>query len=101
MGAASQVEWRLLEDVPAEQVRKLMQIARRRKFVRNEIVFHRDDPSDSLHLISKGFRDPGDDTGWRDGGVPTFGSLRRLINCSSRVSDSIRPGDRRPPVGPS
>jgi CRP-like cAMP-binding protein len=48
------VEWRLLEDVPAEQVRELLQIARRRTFSRNEVVFHRDDPGDSLHLISKG-----------------------------------------------
>jgi len=28
--------------------------ARRRRFDRNEIVFHRDDPGDSLHLIEKG-----------------------------------------------
>jgi CRP-like cAMP-binding protein len=40
--------------VPAEQVRELLQIARRRRFSRNEVVFHRDDPGDSLHLISKG-----------------------------------------------
>jgi CRP/FNR family cyclic AMP-dependent transcriptional regulator len=48
------VHWRLLEEVPAEQVRELLQIARRRRFSRNEVVFHRDDPGDSLHLISKG-----------------------------------------------
>jgi CRP/FNR family transcriptional regulator, cyclic AMP receptor protein len=48
------VEWRLLEDVPVEQVRELLAIARRRRFSRNEVVFHRDDPGDSLHLISKG-----------------------------------------------
>jgi len=48
------VEWRLLADVPPEHVRNLMQIARRRTFARNEVVFHRDDPGDSLHLINKG-----------------------------------------------
>src|SRR3954467_14199013 len=48
------VQWRLLDDVPAEQARELMRIARRRRFSRNEVVFHRDDPGDSLHLISKG-----------------------------------------------
>jgi CRP/FNR family transcriptional regulator, cyclic AMP receptor protein len=48
------VEWRLLEGVPPEEVRELLQIARRRRFARNEVVFHRDDPGDSLHLISKG-----------------------------------------------
>jgi CRP/FNR family transcriptional regulator, cyclic AMP receptor protein len=48
------MEWRLLKEVPPEQVRELLQIARRRRFSRNEVVFHRDDPGDSLHLISKG-----------------------------------------------
>ena len=48
------MEWRLLAGVPAEQVRELLQIARRRRFARNEVVFHRDDPGDSLHLIEKG-----------------------------------------------
>jgi CRP/FNR family transcriptional regulator, cyclic AMP receptor protein len=48
------VEWRLLEGVPPEEVRELLQIARRRRFVRNEVVFHRDDPANSLHLIQKG-----------------------------------------------
>jgi CRP-like cAMP-binding protein len=48
------VEWRLLEGVSAEETRELLQIARRRRFARNEVVFHRDDPGDSLHLIGKG-----------------------------------------------
>ena len=48
------MEWKLLQGVPAEQVRELLQIARRRHFSRNEVVFHRDDPGDSLHLIQKG-----------------------------------------------
>ena len=48
------VEWRLLEGVPPDQVRELLQVARRRRFSRNEVVFHRDDPGDSVHLISKG-----------------------------------------------
>jgi CRP-like cAMP-binding protein len=48
------VEWPLLAGVPAEDVRELLAIARRRTFGRNEVVFHRDDPGDSLHLIVKG-----------------------------------------------
>ena len=48
------MEWELLNGVPAEQVRELLSIARRRRFARNEVVFHRDDPGDSLHLIQKG-----------------------------------------------
>ena len=48
------MEWGLLADVPDEDVRELLQVARRRTFSRGEVVFHRDDPGDSLHLIVKG-----------------------------------------------
>jgi CRP-like cAMP-binding protein len=48
------VEWKLLAGVPEEEVRELLRIARRRRFARNEVVFHRDDPGDSLHLIQTG-----------------------------------------------
>lgn len=48
------MRWRLLADVPDEEVRRLLSVARRRRFARNEVVFHRDDPGDSLHLIVKG-----------------------------------------------
>ncbi len=46
--------WRLLAGVPEKDVRELMAVARRRTFSRGEVVFHRDDPGDSLHLIVKG-----------------------------------------------
>ena len=48
------MEWRLLAGFPEEDVQRLIAIARRRRFDRNEVVFHRDDPGDSLHLIAKG-----------------------------------------------
>ncbi|HEU5206714.1 MAG TPA: Crp/Fnr family transcriptional regulator [Gaiellaceae bacterium] len=48
------MEWRLLADLPSEDVRQLLSIARRRTFVRGEVVFHRDDPADSLHLVLRG-----------------------------------------------
>ena len=48
------MEWRLLEGVPGEDVRQLLSVARRRTFRKGEVVFHRGDPADSLHLISKG-----------------------------------------------
>jgi CRP-like cAMP-binding protein len=44
----------LLEGVPAEDVRQLLQLARRRRFRRGEVVFHRDDPADSMHLVVRG-----------------------------------------------
>jgi len=48
------VQWRLLADVPPEDVRLLLSVARRRKFSRGEVVFHEEDPADSLHLIVSG-----------------------------------------------
>ena len=48
------MEWQLLADVPDEALRAVLTIARRRTFAKNEIVFHRGDPADSLHLIVKG-----------------------------------------------
>src|SRR3954452_15954719 len=49
------MKWRLLEHVPDEDVRLLLTVARRRTFGRGEVVFHRGDPADSMHLISSGF----------------------------------------------
>ena len=48
------MEWQLLGPVPAEELRRLLSIARRRTFGRGEVVFHRGDPADSLHLVAKG-----------------------------------------------
>jgi CRP-like cAMP-binding protein len=48
------MRWRLLSDVSAEDVRLLVSVARRRRFQRGEVVFHRHDPGDSLHLIVSG-----------------------------------------------
>ena len=48
------MDWPLLAGVPAEEVRLLLSVARRRRFARNEVVFHRRDPADSLHLVVKG-----------------------------------------------
>jgi CRP/FNR family transcriptional regulator, cyclic AMP receptor protein len=40
--------------LPQEEIRRLIAVARRRRFGRNEVVFHRDDPADTLHLIARG-----------------------------------------------
>jgi CRP/FNR family transcriptional regulator, cyclic AMP receptor protein len=48
------MDWPLLVDLPAEDVGQLLAIARRRTFDRGEVVFHRDDPADSLHLVVRG-----------------------------------------------
>jgi CRP-like cAMP-binding protein len=44
----------LLEGVPTDDVQRVLAIARRRTFDRGEVVFHQDDPADSLHLVVKG-----------------------------------------------
>jgi CRP/FNR family cyclic AMP-dependent transcriptional regulator len=48
------VQWRLLEGVSDAELQHLITVTRRRRFDRHEVVFHRDDPADSLHLIVKG-----------------------------------------------
>lgn len=48
------MEWKLLAAVPAPDVRELLAISRRRRFTKGEVVFHRGDPADSLHLVVKG-----------------------------------------------
>ena len=44
----------LFRDLPAGEARRLLAVARRRRFARGEVVFHRGDPADSLHLIVRG-----------------------------------------------
>jgi CRP-like cAMP-binding protein len=48
------MQWRLLKDLPQDDVRELLSIARRRTFAKREVVFHQDDPADSLHLVVEG-----------------------------------------------
>jgi CRP/FNR family transcriptional regulator, cyclic AMP receptor protein len=48
------VTFRLLADVPEADVVALLSVARRRTFRRDEVVFHRSDPADAMHLVSKG-----------------------------------------------
>jgi CRP/FNR family transcriptional regulator, cyclic AMP receptor protein len=44
----------LFRNLPEPELRRLVAIARRRRFGRNEVVFHRGDPADTLHLIVRG-----------------------------------------------
>jgi CRP-like cAMP-binding protein len=48
------VHWTLLDGLPPEDVRRVLAIARRRTFRKGEVVFHRGDLAESLHLIVKG-----------------------------------------------
>jgi CRP-like cAMP-binding protein len=48
------MEWRIFEGVPDEDVRAVLSLARRSTYRRGEVVFHRHDPADSMHLVTKG-----------------------------------------------
>ena len=48
------MQWLLLGDLPPEELRRVLGVARRRTFTRGEVVFHQGDPADALHLIEKG-----------------------------------------------
>jgi CRP/FNR family cyclic AMP-dependent transcriptional regulator len=44
----------LMAHLGEEERRKLLQVAVRRRFARNEVVFHEGDSGDSLHVVAKG-----------------------------------------------
>lgn len=48
------IDSQLFGGLPEAELRRLVAVARRRTFDRDEVVFHRGDPADSLHLIVKG-----------------------------------------------
>lgn len=48
------VDWPLLDVLSEDQRRRLLSVARRRRFKRGEVVFHEGDPGDALHLVDKG-----------------------------------------------
>jgi CRP-like cAMP-binding protein len=48
------VQWAILDAVPEPQALELLRSSRRRVFSRGEVVFHRDDPADTLHLVVSG-----------------------------------------------
>lgn len=48
------IDTRLFSGLPEAELRRLLSVARRRRFQRGQVVFHRGDPADSLHLVLKG-----------------------------------------------
>ena len=42
------------QDVPKEEIERVLATARRRRFSTSEVVFHEGDPGDSLHVIVEG-----------------------------------------------
>ncbi|MEX2554630.1 MAG: Crp/Fnr family transcriptional regulator [Actinomycetota bacterium] len=48
------MEWELLAGLSPEERDSLLALARRRRYARNEIIFHQGDPAETLHLIESG-----------------------------------------------
>ena len=44
----------LFRGLPQTELRRLVAVATRRRFTRHEVVFHRGDPADTLHLVLRG-----------------------------------------------
>ena len=98
------MEWELFSGVPSETVRAVLAIARRRTFDRGEVVFHRGDPANALHLISSGrfavrITTPLGDTAtlavW--GAGDAFGELALVTGDEERSAtvQALEPGETR------
>lgn len=94
--------WPLLVDVPAEDLRALLAAARRRSFRKGEVVFHRDDPAEVLHLIVRGrfavrITTPLGDTVILDvlGPGDTFGELALFDRRRSATVEALEAGETR------
>ena len=48
------MQWRIFAGLPEEDVRAMLALARRSTYRRGEVVLHRHDPADAMHLITKG-----------------------------------------------
>ena len=96
------MQWALLDGVPEDDLRGILQVARRRSFVRNEVVCHRGDPADSCHLIAKGRFAIRTTTSLGDtvtvairGPGATFGEMALLVEDGKRLSTvaALEPGE--------
>jgi CRP/FNR family cyclic AMP-dependent transcriptional regulator len=98
------MDWPLLADLPPDDVRRLLAIARRRTFGKGEVVFHRDDPADSLHLVVRGRFGARVTTQLGDsvlvdvlGPGQSFGELALLLPDARRSAtvEALEPGETR------
>jgi len=47
-------DWPILSPLSDDEKRQVLLLARRRRFQRGEVVVHRDDPADTMHLVQTG-----------------------------------------------
>ena len=48
------MHWPILDGLEEEEAERVLAAARRRRFAREEVVFHEGDPGDTLHLVESG-----------------------------------------------
>jgi CRP/FNR family cyclic AMP-dependent transcriptional regulator len=48
------VQWKILEGLAEDEVRRVVASAHRRRFARQEVLFHEGDPATTVHLVAKG-----------------------------------------------
>ena len=96
MGTVDRMGRSLLDDLDGVDRREMLTAARRRRFARNEVLFHEGDPGESLHLISKGFVAIRSSTNLGDvvtlavlGAGQTFGELALLSDDKERTASAI------------
>jgi CRP-like cAMP-binding protein len=95
------MEWRLFEGIPGDDVRAVLALARRSTYRKGEVVFHRHDPADSVHLVVKGRFDVRIVTGLGDtvalgirGPGETFGELAVITEGErSATVVAVEPGE--------
>ena len=47
-------DWPILSPLSEDEKRQVLLLSRRRRFQRGEVVVHRDDPADTMHLVQSG-----------------------------------------------
>ena len=95
------MEWELFAGIPGDDVRAVLALARRATYRRGEVVFHRYDPADSLHLVVKGRFDVRITTQLGDvvalgihGPGATFGELAVVTGAErSATVTALEPGE--------
>src|SRR5262245_4419325 len=95
------MQWRLFEGIPGEDVRAVLALARRSTYRRGEVVFHRHDPADAVHLVVKGRFDVRITTSHGDvvalairGPGETFGEIAVVTGAErSATVTALEPGE--------
>lgn len=99
--ACDTVEWQLFAGIPNEDVRAVLALARRSTYRRGEVVFHRHDPADAVHLVVKGRFDVRITTSLGDvvalairGPGDTFGEIAVVTGAErSATVTALEPGE--------